>query len=106
MVIAAGLAPAATIATSRSHAVQVLNAVAVATGKGEARWWFGTLAEIQATAADTGGGLTLGEGTCPSGYHGARHGHHNEDQAILGLGGHLLLELRGENSAMNPRDYA
>src|SRR6266851_211293 len=106
MAIAAGLAPAATIATSRSHAVQVLDAVAVATGKGEARWWFGTLAEIKATAADTGGELTLVEVTCPPGYQGVRHVHHNEDEAFWVLEGHMVLEVGGKNIEMNLGDYA
>ena len=52
--------------------MKVLETVAVATGKGEARWWFGQLAEIKATAADTGGQFTLVEVTCPPGYQGIR----------------------------------
>ena len=86
--------------------MQVLNAVAVATGKGEARWWFGTLAEIKATAADTGGELTLVEVTCPPGYQGVRHVHHNEDEAFWVLEGHMVLEVGGKNIDMNPGDYA
>src|SRR6266851_4224548 len=106
MVIAAGLAPAATIATSRSQVVQVLDAVAVATGEGEARWWFGTLAEIKASATDTGGELTLVEVTCPPGYQGARHVHHNEDEAFWLLEGTMNLEVGGKDIDMHPGDYA
>jgi quercetin dioxygenase-like cupin family protein len=106
MVIAAGLAPAATIATSRSQVVHVLDAVAVATGEGEARWWFGTLAEIKATVTDTGGQLTLVEVTCPPGYQGARHIHRKEDEAFWLLEGQMNLEVGGKHIDMQPGDYA
>ncbi|GAC1508590.1 MAG: hypothetical protein NVS1B3_09970 [Candidatus Dormibacteraceae bacterium] len=86
--------------------MQVLDAVAVATGKGEARWWFGSLAEIKATAADTGGQFTLVEVTCPPGYRGVRHVHHNEDEAFWLLEGHMDLEVGGKQIAVHPGDYA
>jgi quercetin dioxygenase-like cupin family protein len=86
--------------------VQVLNAVAVANGKGEARWWFGALAEIKATAADTGGQFTLVEVTCPPSYKGARHVHHKEDEAFWLLEGHMDLDVDGKKIDMNPGDYA
>ena len=38
-----------------SHEAQTLEPQAIRKGEGEARWWFGALAEIKATAADTGG---------------------------------------------------
>jgi quercetin dioxygenase-like cupin family protein len=76
--------------------VRVLDAVAVATGKGEARWWSGTLAVIKATAADTGGQFTLLEVTCPPHYQGARHVHHKEDEAFWLLDGNLDLEVGGK----------
>jgi quercetin dioxygenase-like cupin family protein len=84
----------------------VLEAVAVATGTGEARWWFGALAEIKATAADTGGQLTLVEVTCPPGYQGVRHVHHNEDEAFWLLAGDMELEVGGTQIEMHPGDYA
>src|SRR5260370_17497164 len=105
MVIAAGLAPVATVATSRSQVVQVLDAVAVATGEGEARWWFGMLAEIKATATDTGGQLSLVEVTCPPGYQGVRHVHHKEDEAFWLLEGTMDLEVGGKHIAIHPPTY-
>ena len=86
--------------------MQVLDAVAVATGKGEARWWFGMLAEIKATVADTGGQFTLVEVTCPPGYQGVRHIHHNEDEGFWLLEGHMDLEVGGNHIEMHPGDYA
>jgi hypothetical protein len=41
-----------------STQAHTLEPVVVRSGQGEARWWFGALAEIKATAADTGGQLT------------------------------------------------
>jgi hypothetical protein len=41
---------------------------AVAPDTGEARWWFGSLATIKATAAQTGGAYTLVEVLVPGGY--------------------------------------
>src|SRR3982074_712453 len=99
-------APAATVVMPRSHAVQVLETVAVATGTGEARWWFGMLAEIKATAADTGGQFTVVEVTCPPGYQGVRHVHHNEDEGFWVLAGQLDLEVGGKHTKMQTGDYA
>ncbi len=86
--------------------MKVLDAVAVATGKGEARWWFGQLAEIKATAADTGGQFTLVEVTCPPGYQGIRHVHHREDEAFWLLEGRMDLEVGGNHIEMHAGDYA
>jgi quercetin dioxygenase-like cupin family protein len=91
---------------ARRQTVQVLDAVAVATGAGEARWWFGALAEIKATAADTGGQLTLVEVTCPPGYQGVRHVHHSEDEAFWLLAGDMDLEVGGKQIEMHAGDYA
>lgn len=86
--------------------MQVLNAVAVATGEGEARWWFGQLVEIKATAADTGGQFTLVEVTCPPGYQGVRHIHHKEDEGFWLLEGQMDLEVEGQHTKMQAGDYA
>jgi quercetin dioxygenase-like cupin family protein len=86
--------------------VQVLDAVAVPTGTGEARWWFGMLAEIKATAADTGGQFTVVEVTCAPSYQGVRHIHHNEDEGFWVLDGQLDLEVDGKHIDMHAGDYA
>ena len=100
------LLPAATLVMARSLAVQVLDAVAVATGTGEARWWFGMLAEIKASSTDTGGQFTVVEVTCPPSYQGIRHIHHNEDEGFWLLDGRLDLEVDGKHIDMHPGDYA
>ncbi len=84
----------------------VLDAVAVATGAGEARWWFGALAEIKATSDNTAGQLTLVEVTCPAGYQAVRHVHHNEDEAFWLLEGDMDLEVGGKQIQMHAGDYA
>ena len=86
--------------------MQVLDAVSVATGTGEARWWFGMLAEIKATAVDTGGQFTVVEVTCAPGYQGVRHIHHNEDEGFWVLDGQLDLEVDGKHIDMHAGDYA
>ncbi len=48
---------------------QTPSPIAVHAGQGEALWWFGSLAEIKATAADTGGQMTIIELT-PGGFEG------------------------------------
>ena len=86
--------------------MQVPDATAVATGEGEARWWFGTLAVIKATAADTGGQFTLVEVTCPPNYRGARHVHHKEDEAFWLLEGQMDLEVGGKHMDLQAGGYA
>ncbi|CAN5579217.1 hypothetical protein BH20ACT17_BH20ACT17_07220 [soil metagenome] len=65
-----------------SDSTPTLNATAVAAGDGEAIWWFGGLAEIKATAADTGGLMTIVEITEPAGMEAPLHVHHREDEAF------------------------
>lgn len=60
---------------------QTLDPVAVKGGEGEAWWWFDSLAVIKATAADTGGLMTIVEITSPPGE-APLHVHHWEDEAF------------------------
>ena len=53
--------------TQETSQAPALKPVAVPSGGGEARWWFGSLAVIKATAADTGGQMTIVEVTEPAG---------------------------------------
>jgi quercetin dioxygenase-like cupin family protein len=85
---------------------QTLKTSAVARGQGEARWWFGMLAEIKATAADTGGQFSLVEVTCPPGYEGIRHVHHREDEAFWVLEGDVTLDIGGDVIAAHGGAYA
>ncbi len=47
--------------TQKTGQMQTLEPLAIRKDEGEARWWFGALAEIKATAADTGGQMTIVE---------------------------------------------
>jgi quercetin dioxygenase-like cupin family protein len=85
---------------------QALDALAVRTGDGEARWWFGQLAEIKATAADTGGHCTIVEVTCAPGYEAPLHVHHREDEAFWILDGEVTLHIGEETIDAASGDYA
>ena len=75
---------------------QTLAAQAVPPGEGEARWWFGQLAVVKATAADTGGAYTLVEITVGPGYATPLHVHHREDEAFWMLEGHATFSVGEE----------
>ena len=83
---------------------QTQNAVAVRSGEGEARWWFGMLAEIKATSADTGGQFTIVEVTCAPGYQGVRHIHHNEEESMFLIEGRLMVGLGDETFEVSRGD--
>ena len=72
---------------------QALKPVAVAGDEGEARWWFSSLAVIKATAADTGGRLSLIEVTEPAGAEAPLHLHHREDESFWLLEGDATFEV-------------
>jgi quercetin dioxygenase-like cupin family protein len=79
---------------------------AVTTGEGEARWWFGSLAVIKATSADTGGQMTIVEVTCPPGEEAPLHVHHREDEGFWILDGSVTLYVGDETIEAGPGDYA
>jgi quercetin dioxygenase-like cupin family protein len=90
---------------------QELTPKVVRSGDGEARWWFGALAEIKATAADTGGRLSIVEVTEPPGAEAPLHVHHREDEAFWTLEGDVTFEVgettihaRAGDYAFGPRD--
>jgi mannose-6-phosphate isomerase-like protein (cupin superfamily) len=83
-----------------------VTADAVRSGEGEARWWFGMLAEIKATSASTGGTLTIIEVTCPPGYEAPLHVHHREDEAFWVLKGSVTIHVGETSVAAGPGDYA
>ena len=69
------------------------DALAVRGDEGEARWWLGALAIIKATAADTGGSLTVLDVTDPPGVKAPMHVHHREDEAFWVLEGDVTFEV-------------
>ena len=84
---------------------EALPARALAAGEGEARWWFGQLAVIKATAADTGGGHTLVEITVDPGYETPLHIHHREDEAFWIVDGGATFTVGEETVEAGPGDY-
>ncbi len=81
-------------------------AMATAAGQGEARWWFGGLALIKATAEDTGGGLTIIEVTEPAGAEAPLHVHHREDEGFWILEGEVTLYVGDETIEASAGDFA
>jgi quercetin dioxygenase-like cupin family protein len=84
----------------------MLNPVAVTRDEGEARWWFGSLAVIKATAADTGGLMTIIEITNPPGFAAPLHVHHREDEGFWILEGDATIEVGNTVIEAHAGDYA
>ena len=75
-------------------------------GRGEARWWFAALAEITATAADTGGMLTIVEVTEPPGAEAPLHVHHREDEGFSILEGEVTFQVGDQTIEAAAGDFA
>ena len=85
---------------------QTLKPVAVAQDEGEARWWFACLAVIKATAADTGGQMTIVEVTEPPGSEAPLHVHHREDEGFWVLEGDVTFQVGDTTIEAHAGDYA
>jgi quercetin dioxygenase-like cupin family protein len=88
-----------------SQATEVTEALAVRGEEGEARWWLGALAVIKATAADTGGQLTVMDVTDPPGVEAPLHVHHREDEAFWILDGDVTFEVGGKTIEASAGDF-
>ncbi len=84
---------------------QTLKPIAIAKDEGEARWWFSCLAVIKATAADTGGQMTIIEITEPPGAQGPLHVHHREDEGFWILDGDATFEVGDTTIEAHAGDY-
>ena len=84
---------------------QLLKPVAVAREAGEARWWLGSLAVIKATAADTGGQMTIVEITEAPGAEAPLHVHHREDEGFWLLEGDVTFEVGDATIEAHAGDY-
>jgi quercetin dioxygenase-like cupin family protein len=91
--------------TQETSRAKLLQPMAVATDEGEARWWFGLLAVIKATAADTGGQMTIVEATNPPGFVGPLHVHHREDEGFWILEGDATIEVGDTVIEAHAGDY-
>lgn len=87
-----------------TETAQTLAAAFTRAGEGEARWWFGGLAEITLTAAETGGALSVIDVTDPPGAPAPLHVHHREDETFYILEGHATFEVGGEVVQAGPGD--
>jgi quercetin dioxygenase-like cupin family protein len=91
--------------TDHSDETQELRPLAIRRDEGEARWWFGALAEIKATAADTGGQMTIVEVTEHSGAEAPLHVHHRDDEGFWILEGEVTFEVGDETIEASAGDY-
>lgn len=82
-----------------------LEAVAVPAGEGEARWWGDGLAEVKATAADTGGQMTILEITEPPNKEAPLHVHHREEEGFWILEGSATFEVGDQTIEARAGDY-
>jgi mannose-6-phosphate isomerase-like protein (cupin superfamily) len=87
-------------------ATQLVKPLVVRNDEGEARWWFDALAVIRATAADTGGLMTIVEVTEPPGHEAPLHVHHREDEAFYILEGSATIQVGDQSFEVGPGDYA
>ena len=84
---------------------QRLDPAVVRSNEGEARWWFGALAEIKATAADTGGQMTIVEVTEHPGAEAPLHVHRRDDEGFWVLEGDVTFEVGDQTIAASAGDY-
>ena len=88
------------------QSTEALEPVIVHRDEGEARWWFESLAVIRATAADTGGQMTIVEVTEPPGHEAPLHVHHREHEAFYILEGSATIHVGEESFEVAAGDYA
>jgi quercetin dioxygenase-like cupin family protein len=91
--------------TVNEQEVQALKPLFIGQSEGEARWWFGSLAVIKATSADTGGQLSIIEVTEGAGAEAPLHVHHQEDEAFWILEGDVTFEVGGSSIVAHAGDY-
>src|SRR5918993_4980985 len=91
--------------TPETISPQGLQPVAVGTDEGEARWWFGSLAVIKASVADTGGQMAIIEVAEPPGAEAPLHVHHREDEGFWILEGSATFEVGDTTIEAHAGDY-
>jgi quercetin dioxygenase-like cupin family protein len=91
--------------TLQSNPAQAPAPLAVRQGEGEARWWFGALAEIKATAADTGGLMSIVDVTEHPGAEAPLHVHRRDDEGFWVLEGDVTFEVGDTTIEASAGDY-
>ena len=74
--------------------------------RGQQHWFFGMLAEVKASAADTGGQYTLLEITAPAGLQTPLHVHYRADEGFYVLDGTVTIQLGEETVELGPGQHA
>jgi quercetin dioxygenase-like cupin family protein len=69
------------------------------------RWFLGTLLQLRATGADTGGQLAVMEQTAARGFSPPRHVHRREDTALLVLEGAVTVLMGDERVELGPGGF-
>ena len=73
---------------------------------GQQYWFFGMLAEIKASAADTNGQYALVEITAPAGLQTPLHVHYREDEGFYVLEGSITIEVGEETVEVGAGQHA
>ena len=84
---------------------ETLAPVTVPAGEGEALWFFGQLVEVKATAADTGGAMSLLEVTAPPNLPAPLHVHHHEEEGFFILEGSATFQVGDQTIEARAGDY-
>jgi quercetin dioxygenase-like cupin family protein len=71
---------------------------------GDARWWWGNLAILKLTGAQTHGGLTVVEVTMGPGRMAPPHVHHREEETFLVTQGQLTFQIGDQTIEAGPGD--
>ena len=79
---------------------------ATSTARGQQRWFFGMLAEVKASSADTGGRYTFVEMTAPAGLQVPLHVHHTEDEGFYVVEGSITVQLGEELIEVGAGEHA
>ena len=69
-------------------------------------WFFGMLAEVKASAADTGGMYTLLEITAPPGLQTPLHIHYRDDEGFYVLDGSVTIEVGDQTVELSAGQHA
>ncbi len=94
-----------TAMTQHTPSATTLKPHAVSAEAGEAWWWMGSLAIVKATAADTGGQVTILDSIDPPDTEMPLHVHHHEDEAFWILEGSATFEIGDRTIEAGPGDY-
>ena len=76
------------------------------TAHGPQYWFFGMLAEVKASAADTGGMYTLLEITAPPGLQTPLHVHYRDDEGFYVLDGSVTIEVGDQTVELGAGKHA